>query len=116
MNAPTTWTSPEHRKSVLWVVTLAAIAIVFDGYDLVVYGTVLPTLLDDPSQLGELSPGTAGALGSYALIGMMIGAFIAGTFEDPVIALGANGKAEVAVGPLFGAAAAAGSWRSDGGE
>ncbi|MCF3938081.1 aromatic acid/H+ symport family MFS transporter [Gordonia sp. Z-3] len=84
MNAPTTWTSPEHRKSVLWVVTLAAIAIVFDGYDLVVYGTVLPTLLDDPSQLGELSPGTAGALGSYALIGMMIGAFIAGTFGDRV--------------------------------
>ncbi|MXP21917.1 MFS transporter [Gordonia sp. HNM0687] len=84
MNAPTTWTNPEHRRSVLWVVTLAAIAIVFDGYDLVVYGTVLPTLLDDPSQLGELSPGTAGALGSYALIGMMIGAFIAGSFGDRV--------------------------------
>ncbi|MEE4022217.1 aromatic acid/H+ symport family MFS transporter [Gordonia sp. PKS22-38] len=84
MNAPTTWTGPEHRRSVLWIVTLAAIAIVFDGYDLVVYGTVLPTLLDDPSQLGELSPGTAGALGSYALIGMMVGAFIAGTFGDRV--------------------------------
>ncbi len=52
-----TWTSPEHRRSVLWIVTLAAVAIVFDGYDLVVYGTVLPTLLDDPGQLGELTPG-----------------------------------------------------------
>ncbi len=84
MTAPTTWTSAQHRRSVLWIVTLAAIAIVFDGYDLVVYGTVLPTLLDDPTQLGQLSPGTAGALGSYALIGMMIGAFIAGTFGDRV--------------------------------
>ncbi len=69
-----TWTSPEHRRSVLWVVALATIAIVFDGYDVVVYGTVLPTLLDDPTQLGQLTPATAGALGSYALIGVMIGA------------------------------------------
>lgn len=79
-----TWTSPEHRRSVLWIVTLAAVAIVFDGYDLVVYGTVLPTLLDDPGQLGELTPATAGALGSYALIGVMIGALAAGAFGDRV--------------------------------
>lgn len=79
-----TWTSPEHRHSVLWIVTLAAVAIVFDGYDLVVYGTVLPTLLDDPGQLGELTPATAGALGSYALIGVMIGALVAGAFGDRV--------------------------------
>ncbi|GAB84725.1 aromatic acid/H+ symport family MFS transporter [Gordonia rubripertincta] len=79
-----TWTSPEHRRSVLWIVTLAAVAIVFDGYDLVVYGTVLPTLLDDPGQLGELTPATAGALGSYALIGVMIGALVAGAFGDRV--------------------------------
>ncbi|WP_241548540.1 MFS transporter [Gordonia alkanivorans] len=77
-----TWTSPEHRRSVLWIVTLAAVAIVFDGYDLVVYGTVLPTLLDDPGQLGELTPATAGALGSFALIGVMIGALVAGAFGD----------------------------------
>ncbi len=78
MTSSTTWTSPEHRRSVLWVVSLATIAIVFDGYDLVVYGTVLPTLLDDPAQLGQLTPATAGALGSYALIGVMIGALLAG--------------------------------------
>ena len=42
-----------------------------------------------------------------------IAAFIAGTFEEPVIALGANGGAEVAVGPLFGAAAAAGDAAND---
>ncbi len=78
------WTSPEHRRSVLWIVSLAAVAIVFDGYDLVVYGTVLPTLLDDPGQLGALTPATAGALGSYALIGVMIGALVAGAFGDRV--------------------------------
>ena len=27
-------------------------ALVFDGYDLVIYGAVLPTLFKDPSQLG----------------------------------------------------------------
>ncbi|AZZ80722.1 MFS transporter [Gordonia alkanivorans] len=79
-----TWTSPEHRRSVLWIVTLAAVAIVFDGYDLVVYGTVLPTLLEDPGQLGSLTPATAGALGSYALVGVMIGALAAGAFGDRV--------------------------------
>lgn len=84
MTSSTTWTSPEHRRSVLWVVALATIAIVFDGYDLVVYGTVLPTLLDDPSQLGQLTPATAGALGSYALIGVMIGALLAGAVGDRV--------------------------------
>ena len=31
-------------------------ALVFDGYDLVVYGAVLPTLFKDPSQLGQLTP------------------------------------------------------------
>ncbi|OUC80117.1 MFS transporter [Gordonia lacunae] len=84
MTSSTTWTLPEHRRSVLWVVALATIAIVFDGYDLVVYGTILPTLLDDPSQLGQLSPATAGALGSYALIGVMIGALVAGAIGDRV--------------------------------
>ncbi|GAA1482065.1 aromatic acid/H+ symport family MFS transporter [Gordonia sinesedis] len=84
MTTSSPWAGPEHRRSVLWIVSLATVAIVFDGYDLVVYGTVLPTLLDDPSHLGRLTPGTAGALGSYALIGVMIGAFIAGTFGDRV--------------------------------
>ncbi|MGW5523586.1 MFS transporter [Gordonia sp. NPDC003950] len=84
MSSPSTWSGPQHRSSVLWIVTLATIAIVFDGYDLVVYGTALPILLDDPTQLGNLSAATAGALGSYALVGVMIGAFIAGAFGDRV--------------------------------
>ncbi|MFC7339857.1 MFS transporter [Saccharopolyspora griseoalba] len=65
-----------------WVVALSTIVLVFDGYDLVVYGTVLPTLLADPSQLGAITPGQAGALGSYALVGVLVGALTAGTFGD----------------------------------
>lgn len=70
------------RRTLAWVVALSTAALVFDGYDLVVYGTVLPTLLADPAQLGQISPQRAGALGSYALIGVMVGAFTAGAVGD----------------------------------
>ena len=51
---------------------LCALIIIFDGYDLVVYGVVLPVLMEQWS----LTPVQAGALGSYALFGMMIGAIV----------------------------------------
>lgn len=69
---------------VRWVVAIAALALLFDGYDLVVYGTVVPTLLRDPSQIGALSPEQAGALGSYALVGVMVGALTAGAVGDHI--------------------------------
>src|SRR5262245_54431554 len=69
-------------RTLAWVVALSTAALVFDGYDLVVYGTVVPTLLADPAQLGTISPQQAGALGSYALIGVMIGALTAGAVGD----------------------------------
>lgn len=78
------WSSREHRRSVLWIVALSTVAIIFDGYDLVVYGTVLPTLLADSTQLGALDPATAGALGSYALVGVLVGALLAGAFGDRI--------------------------------
>ncbi|MBB3052111.1 AAHS family benzoate transporter-like MFS transporter [Prauserella isguenensis] len=74
----------KRRRTVFWVVALSAISLVFDGYDLVVYGTVLPILLDDPSHLGAISPQQGGALGSYALVGVLVGALAAGTFGDLV--------------------------------
>ncbi|MFF8847926.1 MFS transporter [Streptomyces sp. NPDC015127] len=49
-----------------------------------VYGTVVPVLLRDPSQLGTLTTAQAGALGSYALIGVMVGALIAGAVGDHI--------------------------------
>ncbi|NMM85463.1 MFS transporter [Rhodococcus sp. SRB_17] len=76
------WASTRHRSSVLWVVAIAAIAILFDGYDLVVYGTILPVLMNDPGQIGALSASQAGALGSYALIGVMVGALTCGAIGD----------------------------------
>ena len=76
------WASARHRSSVLWVVTIAAIAILFDGYDLVVYGTILPVLMDDPSHIGTLTASQAGALGSYALVGVMVGALTCGAIGD----------------------------------
>lgn len=72
------------RRTLTWVVALSTLTMLFDGYDLVVYGTVVPTLLDDPGQLGALTPGQAGALGSYALVGMLVGALIAGAVGDLV--------------------------------
>nr|WP_296765237.1 aromatic acid/H+ symport family MFS transporter [Rhodococcus sp. (in: high G+C Gram-positive bacteria)] len=106
------WGSVQHRRSVVWIVALATAAIVFDGYDLVVYGTVLPTLLSDPSQLGQLDPGTAGALGSYALVGVLVGALLAGAFGDRVgrrktmltcIVWFSVGMAATALAPTLGA-------------
>ena len=70
------------RRTLTWVVALSTAALVFDGYDLVVYGTVVPTLLADPSHLGPISPAQAGTLGSYALIGVMVGALTAGAIGD----------------------------------
>jgi hypothetical protein len=48
----------------VWVVSLATLGMVFDGYDLVAYGAMVPTFLKDPSQLGEVTPALAGTLGS----------------------------------------------------
>ncbi|WP_066253292.1 MFS transporter [Neobacillus drentensis] len=54
--------------------------ILFDGYDLVVYGTVLPTLIEK----WNLSSVEAGAIGTYGLFGMMFGAIFFGTLADRI--------------------------------
>src|SRR4051812_14332856 len=79
-----TGSDPESRRqrTVAWVVGIATAGLIFDGYDLVVYGTVVPVFLRDPSQLGPVSPALGGALGSYALIGVLVGALTAGSLGD----------------------------------
>jgi AAHS family benzoate transporter-like MFS transporter len=72
------------RSTVVWVVGLAFVGLVFDGYDLVVYGAVLSTFLRDPTQIGEVTPALGGVLGSYALIGVLVGALLAGTISDVI--------------------------------
>lgn len=76
------WQSAKHRTTVYMVLVVVGISILFDGYDLVIYGAVLSTLLEDPTQIGALSPAVAGTLGSYAMIGVMIGALSAGAVGD----------------------------------
>ena len=72
------------RSTVVWVVGLAFVGLIFDGYDLVVYGTVLSTFLRDPTQIGPVTPAVGGALGSYALVGVLVGALLAGTVADVI--------------------------------
>jgi AAHS family benzoate transporter-like MFS transporter len=71
-------------RTVVWIVALATIGLVFDGYDLVVYGTVVSTFLRDSTHIGAVTPSIAGALGSYALGGVLVGALLAGAVTDVV--------------------------------
>jgi AAHS family benzoate transporter-like MFS transporter len=106
----------KRRRTVLWVAGLAMAGLFFDGYDLVVYGSVLPSFFLAPDGLifQALSaenqqalaawqgaghpPGTplpsevqaaqaeakslGGLLGSYMMIGVLVGALTAGTLGD----------------------------------
>lgn len=64
-----------------WLVMgLCALLLIFDGYDLFIYGVVLPVLMKE----WGLTPLQAGALGSYALFGMMFGALAFGTLADRI--------------------------------
>ena len=78
----TTEQDTRRKRTVVWAVALVTTGMVFDGYDLVAYGAVVPIFLKDPSQIGEVTPAVAGTLGSYALLGMLFGALLAGAFGD----------------------------------
>ena len=54
--------------------------VVFDGYDLIVYGTVQSSLISETGW--GLSKATAGTIGSMAFVGMMVGAIFAGRMAD----------------------------------
>ncbi len=62
------------------VMCLCALLLIFDGYDLFIYGVVLPAIMKE----WGLTPLQAGALGSYALFGMMFGALAFGTLADKI--------------------------------
>lgn len=67
-------------KVTFLVVAMCWFAMFSEGYDLAIYGAVLPAILDDPAW--KLSPTMAGSIASYALFGMLIGAVISGTITD----------------------------------
>ncbi|MGW5524065.1 MFS transporter [Gordonia sp. NPDC003950] len=61
-------------------VTACWLFVVFDGYDLIVYGNVIGSLQRE----WGISASTAGTLGSLAFLGMMIGAVLAGRLSDHI--------------------------------
>jgi AAHS family benzoate transporter-like MFS transporter len=65
-----------------WVVPLAWTAVLLDGFDLVVLGTVLPVLLRD--HVWGLTAGTASVVSTVGLIGMTLGALAIGTITDVI--------------------------------
>ncbi|MFI7066410.1 MFS transporter [Kribbella sp. NPDC050124] len=80
MTSPTATTA--RSRAGLWVVAICFVTIVFDGYDLIVYGAVVPSLLKNPDW--QLTAAQAGAIGSYALTGMVIGTLCVGALTDIV--------------------------------
>ncbi len=66
--------TPFHWGVLIWCLLI----IVFDGYDLVIYGVALPLLMQE----WGLTAVQAGLLASTALFGMMFGAMCFGTLSD----------------------------------
>ena len=62
------------------VLAICLACIVFEGYDLVAYGTALPAILADPRW--GLGSAYAGLIASYALVGMLVGSLLAGAVAD----------------------------------
>lgn len=61
-----------------WLIFWSFIIILFDGYDIVVYGTAVPVLIEE----WGLSSVEAGAMGSAGLFGMLFGAVLLGMIAD----------------------------------
>nr|WP_042183096.1 aromatic acid/H+ symport family MFS transporter [Kibdelosporangium sp. MJ126-NF4]CEL15353.1 benzoate MFS transporter BenK [Kibdelosporangium sp. MJ126-NF4]CTQ95608.1 benzoate MFS transporter BenK [Kibdelosporangium sp. MJ126-NF4] len=67
----------DHRR---WAVSLAWSAVLLDGFDLVVLGTVLPVLLQD--KVWGLTAASGATVSTFGLVGMMIGALTIGALTD----------------------------------
>ncbi|MFV0138198.1 MFS transporter [Streptomyces sp. HMX87] len=74
--------SARGSRLALLVVGLCWLAVLFDGLDMFIYGSVLPHMLEEKA-LG-ITSGQAGDLGSYATFGMLVGALAAGTVADRI--------------------------------
>ncbi len=68
------------KRSGLTVLVLCFVTIVFDGYDLVVYGSTVPAILE--YEAWGVDAAQAGSIGSLALVGMLIGTLTVGLITD----------------------------------
>src|SRR3954451_13216812 len=84
MGTPTTRTdvSGTLARAAGWVAPLCWIAVLLDGFDLVVGGTVVPTL-QKPEEWALSGAGTTFVI-TIGLVGMMIGALTIGMLTDLV--------------------------------
>ncbi|MBV2353899.1 aromatic acid/H+ symport family MFS transporter [Streptomyces sp. J2-1] len=73
--------SPTRLRTHAWtVVALCTLVVIVEGYDLIVYGALLPDLLKEPGW--HLTRADAGAVGSYVYAGMLFGALAGGRLCD----------------------------------
>lgn len=79
-------------RSAASVIALCGFMIMFDGYDLVVFGVIAPALLKQADW--ALNPAMVGHAAALTLVGMLLGAVVAGTFADHV------GRKRVVLGSL----------------
>src|SRR5689334_22500393 len=70
------------RGTASWVLPLCWTAVLLDGFDLVVLGTVLPSLLD--YRPWGLDPNEASVISVVGLVGMTIGAVAIGVITDAI--------------------------------
>lgn len=78
--APADGPTARFSKASAAAVLVCWLLVVFDGYDLIVYGTVQSSLISETGW--GLTKATAGTIGSMAFVGMMIGAIFAGRMAD----------------------------------
>ncbi len=67
-------------QSTAYVTVLCWIAVLLDGFDLVVLGTTIPSMLDDPAW--DLTGAQATQITTIGLVGMTIGALVIGFLTD----------------------------------
>ncbi|MEV4671368.1 MULTISPECIES: MFS transporter [Actinomadura] len=80
--------SPRHEKdhhgtsgkAAILVTVLCWLAVVADGFDLIVYGSVLPTLDDEPGW--NVGAKGLSVIGAVTFLGMLIGAIVTGLLSD----------------------------------
>ncbi|MGW4489885.1 MFS transporter [Amycolatopsis sp. NPDC004368] len=65
-----------------WVNTLAWLAVMLDGFDLVMLGAVAPKMLSE--RVWNLTPGGIAAISTAGLVGMTVGGMIIGSFTHRI--------------------------------